>query len=129
MNSEPNTSQDHVSNIHTRWQKSELKLCKKFSRTRLVLKTNEEISTYHFFNLIMKNHHQRSRNTPRISWKKLQKFSIKLKHARGSNSKKDGAISKQFQETEKQPEGLMLPGPYPRFLMDPDLHNASEALD
>ena len=29
----------------------------------------------------------------------------------------------------KKQERPMLPGPNPRFLMDPDLHNASEALD
>jgi len=48
MNSEPNTSQDQVSNINIMWQKLDLKLCKKLSQTHLVLKTIEEISTYFF---------------------------------------------------------------------------------
>ena len=46
---------------------------------------------------------------PRIPQKKLQKHSIRLKHARGSNGKKDGAISKQFQETEKNKKDLCYP--------------------
>jgi len=49
----------------------------------------------------MKNHYQTVKNNPRTPWKKLPKCSIQLQHARGSISKKEGAISKQFQETEK----------------------------
>jgi len=48
MNLEPNTSQNHVSNINIMWHKLDLKLCKKLSQTQLVLKTIEEISTYLF---------------------------------------------------------------------------------
>jgi len=40
----------------------------------------------------MKNHHQTVKDMPRIPQRKLQKDSIRLKHARGSNSKKEGAI-------------------------------------
>ena len=53
MNSEPNTSQNQVSNINIMWQKLDLKLCKKLSQTHLVLKTIEEISTYFFYQLYM----------------------------------------------------------------------------
>jgi len=38
-------------------------------------------------------------------------------------------LASNSKKLKKKQERLMLSGPYPRFLMDPDLHNASGALD
>jgi len=52
----------------------------------------------------MKNHYQTVKDIPKTPQKKLRKHSIRLKHARGSNSKKRGAHSIKNQENLKKPK-------------------------
>ena len=77
----------------------------------------------------MKNHHQTVKDIPRTPQKKLQKHSIRLKHARGSNSKKEGAIINKNKKKTQESSGPIVSQSKPTDLMDPDQANAPGALD
>ena len=130
MNSEPNTSQDHVSNINIRWQELDLKLCTKLSQTHLVLKTIEETSTYFFDQLYMygnitktvKNTSRTCYNFPGILQEILACIGVQITRIKGVCSKK------KIKKTQRS-SGPKVTKPKPTDLMDPDQANAPGALD
>ena len=77
----------------------------------------------------MKNRYQTVKNNPRTPWKKLPKCSIQLQHARGSISKKEGAIINKKKTKTQESSGPVASQPKPTDLMDPDQANAPGALD
>ena len=119
MNSEPNTSQNHVSNINIMWQKLGLKLCKKLSQTHLVLKTIEEISTYFYQLYMCGNITKTIKNISRTHCNFLGIFARNFSMHRGPNIRNVGATSKKNKEkTEKKREQGHRPKPVPQVHPD-----------
>ena len=102
---------------------------RKFTQKHKIYQSNEKLTPIIFINFQHVKISQKQSQTHQEHVVIFWNFCKKLKCTGGPNSRNEGEHSKNQEKLERNQKNPALPGPNPRRLMDPDLQNASEALD